>query len=92
MPSFAPTLREIFLLGCLLVFLVTFPKTYNPPSLSEITKLRTNQFLGEDGEEAAPATFNSTFSLQKLNAPFKWGLGQVPKTEIVVHVPGAHSL
>jgi hypothetical protein len=87
MRSSTPTLREIFLLACLFFFLVTFPTSYKTPSLSEITKLRTNQYLGDESEDAL-VTFESKFSLQTLNVPLKWGQGQVPKTDIVVHVPG----
>ena len=90
MPPFVPTVREIFLLGTLLVFLLTFPTTYNSPtaSLREIAKLRSNPY-GEEAENATPVTFESKYSLQSLNIPLVWGLGQVPKTDIVVHVPGA---
>ena len=90
MAPFTPTLREVFLLGCLLVFLCNFPTTYNPPSLTEIAKIRASQ-LGEEAEDVAPLTLESKYSLQSLTAPLKWGLGQVPKTEIVVHVPGSCS-
>ena len=91
MPSFVPTVREIFLLGGLLVFLLTFPTTYKTPSvsLSDIAQLRYSSY-GEE-EDVAPATLESKFSLQSLNAPLVWGTGQVPKTDIVVHVPGKPS-
>ncbi|KIP06293.1 hypothetical protein PHLGIDRAFT_36005 [Phlebiopsis gigantea 11061_1 CR5-6] len=90
MSSVIPTVREIFLLGGLLVFLLTFPTTYKPPtvSLSAIARLRSNDYYGEETEDVAPVTYESRFSLQQLSAPLTWGVGQVPKTDIVVHVPG----
>lgn len=89
MSPFVPTVREIFLLGGLLVFLLTFPTTYKSPSisLSDIAKLRSNPF-GEEAEDAPPVALESKYSLQSLNVPLAWGMGQVPKTEIVMHVPG----
>ncbi|EKM56858.1 uncharacterized protein PHACADRAFT_254213 [Phanerochaete carnosa HHB-10118-sp] len=84
-----PTVREIFLLGGLLVFLLTFPTTYKTPggSLSDSTRLRSNLY-GEETEDVAPVTLESKYSLQSLSAPLVWGMGQVPETDIVVHVPG----
>ena len=91
MSSVIPTVREIFLLGGLLVFLLTFPTTYKTPSvsLSDIARLRSNDYYGEETESITPVTYESKFSLQQLSAPLTWGVGQVPKTDIVVHVPGA---
>ena len=90
MASFFPTVREIFLLGGHLVFLLTFPTTYKTPSvsLSDIARFRYNDYYGEETEDIAPVTFEDRFSLQELSAPLTWGMGQVPKTEIVLHVPG----
>ena len=44
----------------------------------------------EDEVEEAPSTFEAQYSLQTLNVPLSWGLGQVPETQIVAHVPGTH--
>ncbi|KAI0825949.1 hypothetical protein BC629DRAFT_1277031 [Irpex lacteus] len=90
MYSYAPTAREICLLGGLLVALVTFTGTFQSTSLSvsEVAKLRSSQFSGYIEEEPTSITFNEKFSLDSLHAPLLWGKGQVPETEIVTHVPG----
>ncbi len=92
MYSYAPTAREICLLGGLLVALVTFTGTFQSTSLSvsEVAKLRSSQFSGYIEEEPTSITFNEKFSLASLHAPLLWGKGQVPETEIVTHVPGEH--
>ncbi len=93
MPPFVPTTREIFLLCLLLVGLLTFSTTIKPSSVSEFAKLRGGIYTVEDDAEQAPSTFQSQYSLQTLSMPLSWGVGQVPETKIVAHVPGAsHSL
>ncbi|KAJ3551278.1 hypothetical protein NM688_g4797 [Phlebia brevispora] len=90
MPPFVPTPREIFLLGLLLTGLLIFSTTIHPSTLSvsDLSKLRTNYYPTEDEVEPPPSTFESQYSLQALNVPLRWGLGQVPETQIVAHVPG----
>jgi hypothetical protein len=90
MHSYAPTAREICLLGCLLVALLTFTGTFKETSVavSEVAKLRAAQFSGHSEEELTSITYDEQFSLQALHAPLLWGKGEVPQTEIVTHVPG----
>lgn len=91
MAPFAPTVREVVLLTGLLIFLLTFPTTVKKTSLTlqEVARLRTSHYFGgDDAEDSTPVAFEDKFSLQTLNAPLNWGMGQVPQTEIVAHVPG----
>ena len=90
MHSYAPTAREICLLGGLLVLLVTFTGSFHGTTLSvsEVAKLRSSQLSGYTEEEPTAITFNEQFSLQSLHAPLRWGKGEVPQIEIVTHVPG----
>lgn len=89
MPPFVPTTREIFLLCLLLVGLLTFSTSIKPTAVSDFAKLRSGIYTVEDEVEQAPSTFESQYSLQALSMPLSWGLGQVPETKIVAHVPGA---
>lgn len=88
-----PTGREVVLLSLLLVFLLSISNSFRsaPISLAEITKLR-NSYYSEEAENVSPISFESQFSLKSLTAPLKWGLGQVPQTQIVAHVPGKYRL
>ncbi|KAI0700188.1 hypothetical protein BC835DRAFT_1412209 [Cytidiella melzeri] len=90
MNSYAPTAREICLLGGLLFTLVMFTGSFQGTSLSvsEVAKLRSTQLSGYTEEESTSITFEEQFSLQKLHAPLIWGQGEVLQTEIVAHVPG----
>lgn len=99
MPPFLPTAREITLLTFLLVSLLYISSTFksNNLTVSEIVKLRANAFTGsvlgggygrDDDTEKKPVTFESQYSLQTLNKPMYWGMGQVPQTQILAHVPG----
>ena len=93
MPLFVPTPREIVLLAFLLVGLLTLSTTIQPSklSVSDLTKLRSSFYTYEDDTPPPPATFESQYALQALNVPPNWGLGKVPQTQIVAHVPGASS-
>ena len=90
MPPFVPTPREIFLLCLLLIGLLTFSTTIKPSTVTDLTKIRSGHYTIEDEVEEAPSTFEAQYSLQTLNVPLSWGLGQVPETQIVAHVPGTH--
>lgn len=93
MPSFAPTTREVFFLGGLLVFLVTFSATWKPNTLdvSVPANLRSAVLSGGQVEQdTSVVTYDSQFSMQALHAPLAWGKGEVPLTEVVAHVPGEH--
>ncbi|KZT10556.1 uncharacterized protein LAESUDRAFT_711704 [Laetiporus sulphureus 93-53] len=89
MPPLTPTSREIVLLAVLLVLLLTFTTTL-PQNKRTITDLVRPYAAKEDDSSASlgPATLESQYTLQSLNIPLRWGLGQVPETKVVVHVPG----
>ena len=89
MPAFFPTGREVVLLTLLLVILLSVSNTFKsaPISIAEITKLRS-AYYAEEPEEVQPLSFESQYSLQSLTAPLNWGLGQVPQTQLLAHVPG----
>lgn len=102
MPPFIPTPREISLLGVLLVFLLYVSTTLKTSNLTvrDIVNLRSNVLGGSGsgmgvgggggGEEwdGKQVTLESQYGLEQLNSPVKWGLGQVPQTQILAHVPG----
>ncbi len=82
------------MLGLLLVSLLTFSTTFKPNTLSvsDLTKLRSGIYTADDEVDTTPVTFESQYSLQSLNVPLSWGLGQVPQTQIVAHVPGMYHI
>lgn len=90
MPPFIPTSREIGLLAILLVFLLYASSSFKATTLtvSDIVKLRSNTYSTDEDTDGKPVTFESKYSLQALNTPLHWGLGQVPQTQILAHVPG----
>lgn len=93
MPPFTPTLREIFLLGVLLVVLLSGTSKLKSSniSVSGIAGVGSNSDANEKLYSTTKSVpFESQYSLQQLNAPLQWGLGQVPETEIVAHVPGMY--
>ncbi|CAL1709260.1 unnamed protein product [Somion occarium] len=91
MPPFIPTAREICLLAILLVVLLSGSSKLKSSNLnvSDITRLRgSSGSIEEPYMDTNSVPFDTQYSLQQLNTPLKWGLGQVPETEIVAHVPG----
>ena len=91
MPPFTPTLREIFLLGVLLVVLLSGTSKLKSSNItvSSLTGLSSDTEPAVHRYSATKSVpFESQYSLQQLSAPLKWGLGRVPETEIVAHVPG----
>ncbi|PCH45121.1 hypothetical protein WOLCODRAFT_106109 [Wolfiporia cocos MD-104 SS10] len=88
MAPLTPTPREVLLLTVLLVLLLTFSMNL-PPYKSSISDLvKPYIHFGDDDIEAVSPTYESQYTLQSLSLPLSWGLGQVPETKIVVHVPG----
>ncbi|KAH9855649.1 hypothetical protein C2E23DRAFT_866735 [Lenzites betulinus] len=88
MPPFTPTSREICLLGALFIGLLYFSATFPRHSGSVTDLIRTSPHVVEDTLDVQPLTLETQYTLQALNPPFRWGLGQVPETKIVAHVPG----
>ncbi|KAI0819451.1 hypothetical protein BC628DRAFT_1332737 [Trametes gibbosa] len=88
MPPFTPTPREICLLGALFIGLLYFSATFPRHSGSVTDLIRASPHVVEDAGNVQPLTLETQYTLQALNPPFRWGLGQVPETKIVAHVPG----
>ncbi|OBZ77624.1 hypothetical protein A0H81_02272 [Grifola frondosa] len=88
MPPLSPTAREIFLLAVLLICLLFFSATFPRNSGTVTDLIRPSSQAAEDLADVLPATIENQYTLQSLNQPLIWGLGQVPETEVVVHVPG----
>ncbi|KAI0938832.1 hypothetical protein AcW1_001531 [Taiwanofungus camphoratus] len=88
MPPLAPTAREICLLTVLFAVLI-FLSTTLPSNRRSINDfIRHYPQSDEDSVDVLAPTLESQYTLQALNKPLSWGLGQVPQTKIVVHVPG----
>ncbi|CDO73894.1 hypothetical protein BN946_scf185016.g51 [Trametes cinnabarina] len=88
MPPLTPTAREICLLTILFVGLLYFSATF-PRNKGAVTDfLQPSQSIIEAGLDTTPLTLETQYTLQSLNPPLSWGLGQVPETKIVAHVPG----
>ncbi|OCH84340.1 hypothetical protein OBBRIDRAFT_891849 [Obba rivulosa] len=88
MSPFTPTSREICLLALFLVFLLCLSTTF-PQNATPISDLiQQYSYGGQEEMDVLPATLETQYTLQSLNPPLSWGVGQVPQTKIVVHVPG----
>ncbi|KAH9940680.1 hypothetical protein B0H21DRAFT_753931 [Amylocystis lapponica] len=89
MPPLVPTSREICLLALLFAGLL-FMSASLPKNSRQLTELILpySQVVQEGGGDAGAPTLETQYTLQSLNRPLSWGLGQVPQTKIVVHVPG----
>ncbi|KAI0070552.1 hypothetical protein K474DRAFT_1653669 [Panus rudis PR-1116 ss-1] len=90
MPPFIPTLREIALLAILLTLLLTGSSKFKSSNINvaDLTKIHSGATVVEDATGVSSPTFEHEFVLQQLSRPLKWGMGQVPETDIIAHVPG----
>ncbi|KAI0777523.1 hypothetical protein BD413DRAFT_467266 [Trametes elegans] len=88
MPPFTPTVREICLLSALFICLLYFSATFPRHSGAVSDLLSSSPHVVEDEVDTLPLTLETQYTLQVLNRPLSWGLGQVPETKIVAHVPG----
>ena len=88
MPPLSPTSREICLLAALFVGLLYFSATFPRHKGAVTDLLRPSPHVVEQDLDSLPLTLETQYTLQSLNPPLRWGLGQVPETKIVAHVPG----
>ncbi|OSX63259.1 hypothetical protein POSPLADRAFT_1073979 [Postia placenta MAD-698-R-SB12] len=87
MPPLAPTAREVVLLAVLLVLLLVVTPNL-PTSAGDALTFSKAYLQSTKSSEALTPTLESQYTLQSLNPALVWGLGQVPETKVVVHVPG----
>lgn len=87
MPPLAPTAREVVLLAVLLILLLVVTPNL-PTSAGDALTFSKAYLQSTKSSETLTPTLESQYTLQSLNPALAWGLGQVPETKVVVHVPG----